>query len=222
MVEFSPIGLFGGTFDPIHFGHLRLGEELRLALSLDAVHFVPAGRPWQRQAPGASALQRLDMVRLAVAGNPAFVADGREVARCGPAYTVDSVEEIRGERPDASVCILLGADALLNLETWHRWESLFDIAHFGVAWRPGHAMAPDSMPARLREQFESRITDDPRALRRRRAGAIFVWRMTPLDISASGVRAQFEAGKSARYLLPDAVLDYIESKGLYSAEANGT
>jgi len=218
----EPIGLFGGTFDPIHFGHLRLGEELRQALRLDAVHFVPAGRPWQRRAPGASPQQRLDMVRLALSGNPAFVADGREVGRAGPAYTFDSVEELRGERPDSSVCILLGADAFLNLATWHRWESLFEIAHFGVAWRPGHAMAPGAMASRLRKQFESRVTDDAKDLRLTRAGAIFVWQMTPLDISASGVRAQLEAGNSARYLLPDAVLDYIESKGLYSAEANGT
>lgn len=215
MTDRPAIGLFGGTFDPIHYGHLRLAEELRVVLSLSRVLLVPAGRPWQRGAPGASPAQRLHMVRLAVAGNPWFAADGREVERTGPSYTVDTVAELRAENPAAAICVLLGADAFLNLETWHRWRDLLDIAHLAVAHRPGHALDPAGMSAVLRVAFRERATRDPSALRNTRGGTIYAAEMTPLDISASAIRELCRQTGTPRYLLPDAVLDYIESQGLY-------
>jgi nicotinate-nucleotide adenylyltransferase len=207
VAERTVIGLFGGTFDPIHYGHLRLAEELRAALTLARVYLVPAGRPWQRGAP--------DMVRLAVRGNAGFEADGREIARSGPSYTVDTVAEMRAELAGTSVCVLLGADAFLNLETWHRWRDLLASAHLAVAHRPGHALDPAAMPPGLRAEYLGRVTRDPDALRAAQGGTIYPWEMTPLDISASAIRELCKGPGTARYLLPDAVLDYIESKGLY-------
>jgi len=222
MPELRPIGLFGGTFDPIHYGHLRLAEELREALRLVAVHFVPAGHPWQRSPTGAGPAQRLEMVRRAVAGNPRFVADGREVARSGPTYSIDSVLELRAEQPDGAICLLLGADAFLNLETWHRWDELLDLAHVGVAHRPGHELDRASMSPALGREFAARCTTDAGDLRRAHGGTIYPWPMTPLDISASRIRSLCGTGATPRYLLPDGVLDYIELQGLYPAEANET
>ena len=214
------IGLFGGTFDPIHVGHLRLAEEMREALAIDEVRFVPAGEPWQREPTGASARQRLAMVEAAVAGHPHFRADAQEVERTGPSYTIDTVRATRDAQPDAAVCLLIGADAFVRLDTWNHWRELLAEAHFAVARRPGYAMQSDRMQPELAEQVRARLTEDPGRLHATRGGAIFALEMTLLDISATNIRALLAARRSARYLLPDAVLDYIEIQGLYSAEAN--
>ncbi|HEV7800113.1 MAG TPA: nicotinate (nicotinamide) nucleotide adenylyltransferase, partial [Burkholderiales bacterium] len=129
----GPIGIFGGTFDPIHYGHLRLAEELAEAAKLGEVRFVPSGTPPHRARPGADAHHRVEMARLATAGNPRFVVDDRETQRAGPGYTYDTLTELRQQvgkqRP---LALLLGADAFLDLATWHRWHQLFDLAHIVV------------------------------------------------------------------------------------------
>jgi len=210
----GPVGLLGGTFDPVHHAHLRLAHEAQAACGLEHVRFVPSATPPHRDTPGASAAQRLAMVELAIAGNAGFVADRRELDRAAPSYTIDTLASLRADfGPDRPLCLLLGADAFHLLETWHRWRDLFDAAHLVVAHRPGFDPRPDT-PALVRE-YQRRCTDDARILRDRPAGAILPLTITPLDISASRIRAELGAGGSPRYLLPDSVLGYIESHHLY-------
>ncbi len=218
----DPIGIFGGTFDPIHYGHLRLAQELATGLRLRQIRFIPAGHPPHRSEPCVSSLHRLEMARLAIAGNPSFALDDREISRPGPCYTVDTLTELRRELgPDQPLCLLMGADAFLGLTTWHRWQELFDLAHVAVAHRPGFPQVTwaDGMPDVLRRELRQRLRENGHLLHRSAAGSIFAHTITPLDISATHIRNGLAAGHSPRYLLPDAVLDYIQSKGLYTVAA---
>jgi nicotinate-nucleotide adenylyltransferase len=214
----QPLGLFGGTFDPPHYGHLRLAEEAADALDLARVRWIPAGQPALRAAPQASAAQRLEMVRLATADNPRFEVDVAEVEAAQPSYTVATLERLR--RPDACgarrpLVLLLGADAFSHLADWHRWASLFDLAHIAVAHRPGFPLAPENLPPALAECYRQRICQEPAALRAAPGGRIATFAMTPLDISATKIRALLSKHRSPRYLLPDALLAYIEDHHLY-------
>lgn len=214
----GPVGIFGGTFDPIHYGHLRLAEEAVAQLRLDEVRFIPAGSPPHRSAPGAPAEQRLAMARLAVAGNARFAVDDREVRRAGPGYTIDTLAELRaevgGHRP---LALLMGADAFLDLATWRRWEQLFTVAHIVVAYRPGFPVDTwhTRMPVPLAREYRARLAQQPLAVHLAPAGGVFVLPIAELDISATGIRDAAGRGMTARYLLPDSVLDYIETQGLY-------
>jgi nicotinate-nucleotide adenylyltransferase len=215
----APIGILGGTFDPVHFGHLRLAQEIGGLLRLAEVRFIPSGTPPHRTAPHVTPQQRLEMVRLAIADNPLFAADDREVRRSGPGYTIDTLTELRreagGTRP---LCVLLGADAFLELATWHRWHELFGLAHLIVAHRPG--FPPESWPARmpqpLAREYEARQLKQPLAVHWSPAGGIATQAIAALDISASRIRDSLRHGVSPRYLLPAPVLDYIRDNNLYS------
>jgi nicotinate-nucleotide adenylyltransferase len=214
----GPVGLLGGTFDPIHHAHLRLAHEAQVACGLDHVRFVPSATPPHRGTPGATAEQRLAMVELAIADHPGFVADRRELDRTQPSYTIHTLESLRIEfGADRPICLLLGADAFRLLETWHRWRDLFASAHLVVAHRPGFDPLPDT-PA-LVDEYRRRRIDDPAALARQPAGCLLPLAITPLDISASAIRAERIAGGSPRYLLPDSVLGYIETHHLYRSVA---
>ena len=214
----APIGILGGTFDPIHFGHLRLAQELAESIHIAEVRIIPAGTPPHRAAPQVTAQQRLEMVRLAAAGNPLFTVDDREVARSGPGYTVDTLTELRREagatRP---LCVLLGADAFLDLATWHRWRELFGLAHLVVAHRPGFPPEswPERMPQPLAREYEARLMHQPFAVHLSPAGGIATQAIAALDISGSMIRDSLARRVSPRYLLPDPVLDYIRSHNLY-------
>ncbi|BCB25143.1 putative nicotinate-nucleotide adenylyltransferase [Sulfurimicrobium lacus] len=211
-----PVGILGGTFDPIHFGHLRLAEELAQQLDLAEVRFIPSGRPWHRDAPGATPEQRLEMVRLAIAGNPRFHLDGREASSGAPGYTVETLAKLRQELGAAQpLCLLLGADAFLGLATWHHWRELFKLAHIAVAQRPGFPLQAAQMGDELRAEAESRMSSDPRDLQATPCGKVLACPIPPLDISATSIRSAVKAGKSPRYLLPDAVVDYIQTHHLY-------
>lgn len=164
------------------------------------------------------AAARLDMVRLACAGNPGFVVDAREVARATPSYTLDTLSELRAEfGPNQTFCLLLGADAFLGLSTWHRWHELFQLAHLVVVYRPGFPQTAwaESMPPALRQEYEARRTPDLSALNKTAPGRIYALPSTALDITASRIRAAIQGGASPRYLLPDAVLNYISTQKLY-------
>lgn len=217
----QPIGLFGGTFDPVHLGHLRLAEELGEALGLAEVRFLPAGTPPHRSPPAASATDRLAMVALAIASNPRFKLDAHEIHKTEPCYMVDTLAALRAElgsqRP---LTLFLGADAFLGLATWHEWRRLFRLAHLAVAQRPGFAVADrqGTMPPALRAELADRYTDRGDDLHSAPAGRIFLYQITQLDIAASHIRALVAAGRSVRYLVPDAVLDYIERHRLYRQE----
>ena len=214
----APLGLFGGTFDPLHFGHLRLAEDAADALQLARVRWLPAGQPALREAPLASAAQRLAMVSLAVAGNPRFEVDAAESESARPSYTVATLERLRqpgmcgARRP---LVLLLGADAFGGLPGWHRWESLFDLAHIAVAHRPGFAVDPASLPDALARHYRQRFSADPAAIARAPGGCITEFAMTQLDISATKIRSLLSKGRSARYLIPDALLAYIHDHRLY-------
>ncbi len=214
----APIALLGGTFDPIHFGHLRLAEELAEALDIEQVRFIPAGRPPHRGRPRAEARHRLEMARLAIAGNPRFVLDDREFHRAAPSYSVDTLSDLRAELPAATPLVLfMGADAFLGLTTWHEWRRLFGLAHIAVAHRPGFSAAAweDALPDPLRRVLSTQRVEQPSDLLDKPAGRIFLHGITQLDISASRIRDRALRGMSLRYLLPDTVIDYLNENQLY-------
>jgi nicotinate-nucleotide adenylyltransferase len=214
----APIGIMGGTFDPVHFGHLRLAQEAAEILGLERVRWVPAGQPWHRTPPHASAAHRLEMVRLAIERNSLFELDDAEIRQTSPSYTVETLERLRREvGAERSLVLLLGTDAFRDLPSWQRWRDLFGLAHIFIAQRPGHSLTPGGMPAALAAEWRKRA-GTPDALLQRPAGSVVTYGTTALDISASAIRAHFAQGRSPRYLLPWPVLDYIEAHGLY---ANG-
>jgi nicotinate-nucleotide adenylyltransferase len=212
----AALGVLGGTFDPIHYGHLRLALEVAQQVGLTEVRFIPAGRPWHRSPPRAAASHRLAMVRLAVSDNPLFRVDEREVVAESPGYTVETLTALRRELGfERPVCLLLGADAFQGLHTWHRWQELFGLAHVVVAQRPGCSPVGAALAPDLAAQFSARQITDPAVLLREPAGRIHVQTITALDISASRIRADLAAGRDPRYLLPDSVLAYIGRHRLY-------
>ena len=214
----APIGILGGTFDPIHFGHLRLAQEIAEKLKLDHVRFILSGTPPHRGAPQVAAADRLAMVRLAVEGNLLFTVDDRETKRAGPGYMVDTLAELRAEvgvnRP---LALLLGADAFLDLATWGRWHELFNFAHIVVAHRPGFPVDTwqHRMPQPLAREYASRTMQQPLAVHLAPAGGVVVIAIAALDISATMIRDCIGSRASPRYLLPDSVLDYIQTQRLY-------
>ncbi len=211
----QPIGIFGGTFDPIHYGHLRTAFELWQALGLKEVRFMPTGDPPHRDAPLADAAQRLAMVRAAVADQSAFVVDDRETRREGLSYSVDTLAELRREYPQRSLCLLLGMDAFLGLPTWHRWRELPDLAHIVVAHRPGWK-APTTGP--LGELMVDRGTGGVRDLHSATAGRIYVHAVTQLEISSTELRDLIVDGGDPRYLVPDSVRAMLRESGCYAQD----
>jgi nicotinate-nucleotide adenylyltransferase len=210
-----PLGILGGTFDPIHRAHLRLAEEAVRQFSLAGVVFVPAGCPWHRQATAASAADRLSMVRIAIAGREGLSVDATEVEQAAPGYTVDMLERLRRQYgPGRSLVLLLGADAFLGLPDWHRWQDLFGLAHLAVASRPGHTLVADAMVAPLAAEFRCRLAD-ARDLMAAPAGGIAPFALSAGTVSATEVRQRRAAGLDVRDLLPDGVVDYIDRRNLY-------
>lgn len=208
------IGILGGTFDPIHFGHLRLAQEVAETLGLSAVRFIPGGTPPHRAAPQTPVAHRVAMVRLAIEGNPLFVLDERETRRAGKSYTFDTLSELRTELgASCPLILMMGADAFLGFESWHRWQEIFGLAHIAVAHRPGSVLG--EMPAALHHEFAQRRSGDYQAVHRAAAGAIVEVPITALDISATRIRLLVSARCSARYLLPSVVLKHINDNNLF-------
>jgi len=212
----TAIGIFGGTFDPIHFGHLRTAFELLQSLRLEELRFVPAGDPPHRGAPLADASSRLAMVRAATADQPGFVVDDREIAREGPSYTVTTLGELRAQFPHRPLCLIVGMDAFLGLPQWHRWREILDLAHIVVAHRPGWR-APDAGP--LGELLARRGTAQVDDLHAATAGRILVQQVTQLEISSTDLRDIIVSNRDPRYLMPDAVRDIIIATGCYTHPA---
>ena len=221
----SILGVFGGTFDPIHCGHVELARELRETLGLAAVRFIPAGDPPHRPPPAAPAAHRLAMVDLAVENQPGLESDAREIEREGRSYTVVTLEELRAENRGRKLALIVGADAFLGLPTWHRWRDIFGLAHVVVVARPGIAIG-GNMPAELARERSQRLCRDASVLFTRSAGAIVEPRVTAHPISASAIRDSLGrrgAGiDDVRGLLPAAVLAYIERNRLYLLPQDAT
>jgi len=211
------LGLFGGTFDPLHVAHLRLAIEAREALGLAGVCFIPAGNPVLREAPQCGAAHRLAMVERALADMPGFSVDAAEVldASARPSYTVETLERQRRlHGPQRPLVLLLGADAFARLEAWHRWRELFDLAHIAVATRAGHEAIVGSGGTALDREFAAR-RGEAADLANAPAGRIVPFAITALEISATAIRRRLAQGLGVRYLVPDAVLDYIDSHQIY-------
>lgn len=203
------VGLLGGTFDPVHFGHLRSAVEVCEQLQLDELRLIPSARPPHRAMPGATAAQRLRMVELAVGQGSGLLVDDRELQRERPSYTVETLESLRQELgSDVALFMVLGWDAFCGLPSWHRWESLLELANLVVLQRPDYDL---EVPEVLKDLLAARSADQPE----RSHGQIICLSQTPLAISATHIRTLVGNGASPRFLLPDAVLDYIENEGLY-------
>ncbi len=206
------MALLGGSFDPVHHGHLRMAIEAAQALDAD-VALVPSGTPPHRTPPHATPGERLAMIELALSGQARITVDARELARAGPNYTVDTLREMRGSMDAGrSLMVLIGSDQFALLDTWHEWRTLFELAHVVVMARGGATARPSAV---VEAHVHPRWVADPTALRGAAAGLAMRIETTALDISSSRIRADLAAGVSPRWLLPDAVLRYIEVQALY-------
>ena len=206
----------GGTFDPVHYGHLRLALDAADELRLPEVRWIPSGTPGHRAAaPRAPAADRLAMLRLAIAHEARFSIDASELESDEPTYTVPMLERLRRELGERRpLVMILGMDSFLTLHTWRSWERLFDLAHFAVAERPGYELDVDKLPAPLANVYAERLAEAAR-IGERPHGYIVHFASARLAISSTDIRARIARGGSVRYLLPETVLRYIESKGLY-------
>jgi nicotinate-nucleotide adenylyltransferase len=208
------VAVFGGTFDPVHYGHLRTAYELKHKLRFDEVRFVPCGEPPHRTAPITPADVRVRMLEAAIGGEPGFAVDLREIERKGPSYTVDTLRSLREDLPTAPLCLLLGMDAFLDLPLWHEWHHLLDHAHVVVAHRPGW-QAPRH--GQLGELIRKHVAASPQELRESRAGKIHIEPVTQLEVSSTELRRSIRAGIDAKYLLPDSVWRIIVETRCYAS-----
>lgn len=206
------LAIFGGTFNPIHHGHLRSAVELLEQLPVDELRFMPCALPPHREPPGISARRRASMVELAIAGESRLVCDGRELQRRGPSYTIDSLHSLREEiGAERSLVLVMGFDALLGLDCWHRWRELLEHCHIAAIARPGWDWPQTGA---LGEYLASRVTP-PASLAQKPAGGVAIATLRPLPISATEIRSLLQSGRSVRYLVPDAVHTYIQDHRLY-------
>ncbi len=213
----KPIGVFGGTFDPIHYGHLRTAFEMLQALRFDEVRFIPCGDPPHRGMTFADAALRYRMVDAAIKEQAGFVSDDRELRRDGPSYSIDTLIGLRGEFPDRSLGLIVGMDAFLGLSSWRRWDEILDFAHIIVAHRPGWK-APDIGPlGELITEHGTHRVDD---LHDATHGRIHIHAVTQLEIASTEIRDLVAAGRDPRFLMPDAVRSVIEETSIYMSEMN--
>lgn len=214
------IGVNGGTFDPIHFGHLRPALEVLEALALDEMRFIPAFQPVHRGTPSVETCHRVRMVELAIAPEPRFVLDRREIDRGGPSYMVDTLQSLRDDFPAAELVLMMGADAIAAFTRWHRWQDILKLANIVVTRRPGaENRLPDAL-APYRKNWPLEKVGDPPLHFDAPAGKIGFLPVTQLDISATAIRARLAARCSVRYLTPEAVVEYIDTHQLYRKETH--
>ena len=215
----APLAILGGTFDPVHWGHVRIASETAAALQLPEVRLMPSQVPVHRAAPGATGEQRLAMLKLAVAGAPGLSVDDRELTRDTPSYTALTLASLRAEFPLRPLLWLIGIDAFMHINHWYQWPRLFELAHFVVLNRPGFAVSQALSPA-LNEVWQGRLTRSADALTQTKHGHIFLHTVTPQIISATAIRNTIAAGASDNALvslLPMPVLAYIRAHQLYRA-----
>ncbi len=205
------IGIYGGTFNPVHYGHLRTALEVRELFALDELRLIPCRLPPHRDQPDVSGEMRYEMLQIAVANTAGLHVDRRELDREGPSYMVDTLKSLREENSGAPLLLFIGADAFAGLERWYQWQALFDYAHIVVMTRPGYAAQP------LPDFLQRRLVEDRVRLQARSAGCLFFQAVTLLDISATQIRHLIATGGNPQFLLPDAVLAFIQQNQLYQA-----
>jgi len=215
------VELLGGSYDPVHHGHVALGAHFAQLLQVDQLRVIPAGLPWQKSTLKATPRQRAEMVALAFAGAPyGVVVDMQEIERGEQGlatYTIDTLRQVRAELgASASISFLMGADQLQRLDTWHEWQALFDYAHICVAARPGFNLATAGLPPAVAEAFSRRL-GTPEQIRNTPHGLTYLAQDFAVDISATEIRAALQRGESANSLIPPLVLDYIEQHNLYKS-----
>lgn len=206
------IGIFGGTFDPVHYGHLRAALEAKEIFGLDEVRLIPSAQPPHRPSPQAPIGMRLEMLHIAVNKQLGFFVDTREIDRPGASYMVHTLESLRQDFPGKHLLLFIGSDAFNQLTTWHQWQRLFDFAHIVVLTRPGFSTM------HLDGFFAVRHVDNKEELAQNQAGKLYFQLITQLDISATKIRDIITKGQNPQFLLPDAVLAYINQHGLYQPE----
>jgi nicotinate-nucleotide adenylyltransferase len=198
------IGILGGTFDPVHFGHLRPALEIMQLIGLQQVRFLPNRTPPHRETPWLNAENRLELLNTAIADQPGFVLDEREMRREGQSYMVDTLESLQVDFPSESICLILGMDAFLGLRQWHQWQRIPQFCHLIVTTRPGFEFNPDAI-----EDLPVTLATTAAELDEVATGRILLQSVTQLDISASVIRKLLARERSVRYLLPDRVNDKL-------------
>ena len=208
----EPLALFGGTFDPVHYGHLRCADEARQKLGLSQLYLLPAGNPAHRSTPRATPDQRLEMLQLAQAEFPALAIDCRELRRSGPSYMVDTLREIRSIFPQRPVYLLIGQDAANRLHQWHEWEQLFSLANLVILTRPGES---EDYRHDLGKKIHNRQVIEVQELSNMPADRVLNLQVSPVDISATSIQSMMRLGRSPKSMMPDSVLNYIDENRLY-------
>ena len=208
----EPLALFGGTFDPVHYGHLRCADQARHMLNLENLYLLPAGNPPHRTTPFTTAAQRLTMLGLAQAEFPSLSIDDREIQRSGPSYMVDTLKELRTEFPHRPLLLLVGQDAANYLHSWYKWEQLFALAHLVTFPRLG---AKPEYRHDLAKQIKQRSCPDLQSLLSLDAGGVLHLELELIDISATAIQSIIRLGRSPQSMLPEAVLSYINENRLY-------
>ncbi len=204
------IGIIGGTFDPIHFGHLRPALEIAQKLGLDELRFIPSATPPHRWKPEANAQQRLEMVQHAIKGTPSFALDDREYLREGASYTVDTLQSIRTEiGEECPLCMILGMDAFKSFTQWHQWEKILTLCHIVISSRPNYDDSP------IDNWMQTHHCDDSALLSQSPAGKLYFCDVTQLDISATNIRQMIKEGVSPRFLTSKNVVEYIQKNAIY-------
>lgn len=209
------IGVYGGTFDPIHYGHLRPALEILEAFALSELRFIPCGQPPHRAFPVASPAQRLAMVECAIAGVPEFIADPREIQRQGPSYMIDTLRSLQVEQRDPQLCLILGMDAFAAFHTWHDWRSILALSNLLVMHRPEFEPAQVIQDAELRQLIADSRIQDKSLFCQSPAGKLMFYPVTQLDISSTRIRDAIRQQHNVRYLLPNAVIAMIEQERIY-------
>ncbi|WP_115719364.1 nicotinate-nucleotide adenylyltransferase [Gallaecimonas mangrovi] len=207
----KPIGFFGGTFDPIHLGHLRMAIEVMETFALESLTLLPNKVPPHRPQPIASAEQRLTMTQLAVKDIAGLTVDDLELKRDGDSYTVDTLEHLARKFPGRPLLFMMGMDSLLSFTAWHGWQRILQLASLAVCCRPGHRLEPDALDAQLSTRLSTGPIIGP--------GQIVPLTTTELAISATDIRTRVKNGQRLDFLLPRAVVEYIQTSGLYRADS---
>ncbi len=206
------IGIYGGTFDPVHYGHLRTAVEIKALFKLSEVRLIPCARPPHRDAPMTDAEQRLTMLHLALDGQPGLIVDDCEIRRKGPSYTIDTLVHLKTLVVSEALILFMGTDAFAGIDKWYQWQRLLDYAHIVVITRPGY-----QMPRPTQENFGAHWVSERAQLETDQAGKVYFQTLTQLDISATAIRTLLQQGQDARFLLPDKVLNFIQQHHLYQA-----